>query len=182
VSGPLRLLDWDQLPTAGRRCVEESSKAVGPDPTSLSGKMRRTGSATARPRPRSRRRRRAVFGPAQAVTGVISSVLVLLGLPLGGLGLYGTAKGAGRAPDALGLLAWLRPPVAHLTVALVLFVAAGPASGQLAIARICNARRSSPLRRIVGRRDAASAPRAPARNGPAVTGSPPQIRRSTDNR
>jgi len=69
------------------------------------------------------------FGPAQSANGVISSILVLLGLPLAALGLYGLATGAARIPNAPALHAWLRPPVAYLTVALVLFVAAGLAAG-----------------------------------------------------
>jgi hypothetical protein len=72
--------------------------------------------------------RESAFGPAPSASGVISSVLVLLGLPLGVLGLYGLATGSPRTPDAPALHAWLRPPVAYLTVALVLFVAAGLAA------------------------------------------------------
>jgi hypothetical protein len=67
-------------------------------------------------------------GPTLSASGVISSVLVLLGLPLFAIGLYGLATGAARAPDAPAPHAWLRPPVAYVTVALVLFVAAGLAA------------------------------------------------------
>jgi hypothetical protein len=70
----------------------------------------------------------SVSGPTLSASGVISTVLVLLGLPLGGLGLHGLATGTARAPDAPAGEAWLRPPVAYLTVALVLFVAAGLAA------------------------------------------------------
>lgn len=71
----------------------------------------------------------SVSGPTLSASGVISSVLVLLGLPLGGLGLHGLATGTARAPDGSAREAWLRPPLAYLTVALVLFVAAGLAAG-----------------------------------------------------
>jgi hypothetical protein len=69
------------------------------------------------------------LGPSLSVSGVISGVLVLPALPLAGLGLYGLATGAARIPDAPAHHAWLRTPVAYLTVALVLFVAAGLAAG-----------------------------------------------------
>lgn len=68
-------------------------------------------------------------GEPLSASGVISSVLVLLGLALGGPGLYGLAAGAARAADAPAPHAWLRPPLAYLAVALVLFVAAGLAAG-----------------------------------------------------
>jgi hypothetical protein len=69
------------------------------------------------------------FGPSPSVGGVISSVLMLLALPLAAPGLYGLATGAARIPDSPAHHAWLRPPVAYLTVALVLFLAAGLAAG-----------------------------------------------------
>jgi hypothetical protein len=68
------------------------------------------------------------FGPSLSVAGVISSVLMLLALPLAARGLYGLATGAARIPDAPAHHAWLRTPLAYLTVALVLFVAAGLAA------------------------------------------------------
>jgi hypothetical protein len=71
----------------------------------------------------------SAFGPSLSVGGVISSVLVLLGLPLAALGLYGLATGAAGIPDVPAAHAWLRRPVGYLTVALVLFVAAGLAAG-----------------------------------------------------
>jgi hypothetical protein len=49
-----------------------------------------------------------LFGPTPSASGVISAVLVLLGLPLGGLGLHGLASGAARAADAPAREAWLR--------------------------------------------------------------------------
>jgi hypothetical protein len=69
------------------------------------------------------------FGPSLSVGGVISSILMLLALPLAAPGLYGLATGAARIPDSPAHHAWLRPPVAYLTVALVLFLAAGLAAG-----------------------------------------------------
>ena len=67
-------------------------------------------------------------GPSLSASSVISSVLLLLGLPLGALGLYGLATGAARVTDGPAPYVWLRPPLAYLTVALVMFVAAGLAA------------------------------------------------------
>ncbi|MEV4638524.1 hypothetical protein AB0J80_14340 [Actinoplanes sp. NPDC049548] len=53
--------------------------------------------------------------------GVVPAVLLVLGLPLTGMGLYSLAAG-GRAP---GRDAWLRPPLAYLPVGLILLLAAG---------------------------------------------------------
>jgi hypothetical protein len=69
----------------------------------------------------------AVGSPLSA-SGVVSSILALLALPLGALGLYGLATGAARTPNTPAYDAWFRPPVAYVTVALVLFVAAGLAA------------------------------------------------------
>jgi hypothetical protein len=68
----------------------------------------------------------SVISTPVSATGVISSVLVLLGLPLAVVGLHGLARGT--TSDAPAPQSWLRPPVAYLTVALVLFVAAGLAA------------------------------------------------------
>jgi hypothetical protein len=70
----------------------------------------------------------SVFGEFVSATGVISSVLVLVGLPLAVVGLHGLARSGGTAASVPTPQAWLRPPVAYLTVALVLFVAAGLAA------------------------------------------------------
>jgi hypothetical protein len=69
----------------------------------------------------------AVSSPV-SVSGVIASVLVLIGLPLGALGLHALAAGTGWAPGLPPSHVWLRPPLAYLPVALVLFVAAGLAA------------------------------------------------------
>jgi hypothetical protein len=56
-----------------------------------------------------------------AVRGIVPAVMLTLGLPLTGLGLYSLAAGSIPA----GRDAWLRPPVTYLPVGLVLLVAAG---------------------------------------------------------
>ncbi len=67
-------------------------------------------------------------GPSLSASGVIASVLALLGLPLFAVGLYGLANGAARTGGAPAHYVWLRPPLAYVAVALVLFVAAGLAA------------------------------------------------------
>jgi hypothetical protein len=52
----------------------------------------------------------------------------VLALPLLAVGLYAVATGAVRAAGPNSAQAWLRPPVAYLSVALVLFIAAGLAA------------------------------------------------------
>lgn len=68
---------------------------------------------------------RATFVDDLTARGVVPAVLLTLGLPLVGLGLYALA-GGGRAS---GREAWLRPPLAYLPVGLVLLLAAGLAVG-----------------------------------------------------
>jgi hypothetical protein len=70
----------------------------------------------------------SAFGSTLSASGVVSSVLLLLGLPLGAIGLHGLSSDAAQAAGPSALDAWLRPPVAYLTVALVLIVAAGLAA------------------------------------------------------
>lgn len=69
----------------------------------------------------------AAFGDVISPSGVIGSALMLVGLPLGAMGLYGLATGAARVPGP-ATHAWLRPPLAYLLVSLVLLVAAGLAA------------------------------------------------------
>ena len=70
----------------------------------------------------------AAFGDIRSVSGVISASCVILALPLLAAGLYAVATGAVRAAGPNSIQAWLRPPVAYLSVALVLFLAAGLAA------------------------------------------------------
>ena len=70
----------------------------------------------------------SAFGPTLSASGVVSGVLLLLGLPLGMAGLHGLTGTAVRSAAAPAADAWLRPPVAYLAVALVLFIAAGLAA------------------------------------------------------
>lgn len=63
-----------------------------------------------------------------SVTGVVAAACLVCALPLAATGLYAVATGAVRAAGPNSVQAWLRPPVAYLTVALVLFVAAGLAA------------------------------------------------------
>jgi hypothetical protein len=63
---------------------------------------------------------RATFDDDPLASGIVPAVLLALGLPLTGLGLYALARGGPVGRDA-----WLRPPVAYLLIGLVLMVAAG---------------------------------------------------------
>ena len=61
------------------------------------------------------------FVDAPAVRGIVPAVLLTLGLPLTGLGLYRlTVAGASAGREA-----WLRPPIAYLPIGLFLLLAAG---------------------------------------------------------
>jgi hypothetical protein len=55
-----------------------------------------------------------------SVRGIVPSVLLTLGLPLTGGGLYSLAAGGPAGRDV-----WLRPPIAYLPVGLLLLLAAG---------------------------------------------------------
>lgn len=63
----------------------------------------------------------ATFVDDPSARGVVPAVLLTLGLPLTGFGLYSLA-GGGRASTRD---AWLRPPLAYLPIGLVLLLAAG---------------------------------------------------------
>jgi hypothetical protein len=63
----------------------------------------------------------ATFGDGPLVPGsVVPAVLLTLGLPLTGLGMY-SLSGAGP----LTREAWLRPPLAYLPIGLLILIAAG---------------------------------------------------------
>lgn len=65
----------------------------------------------------------ATFGAGDpAAAAVVPAVLLTLGLPLTGYGLYALAAGG-----PVGREVWLRPPLAYLPVGLVLLLAAGVA-------------------------------------------------------
>lgn len=67
----------------------------------------------------------AMFAESVSASGVVAAVCLVLALPLLAVGLYAVATGAVRAAGPNSAQAWLRPPVAYLSVALVLFLAAG---------------------------------------------------------
>lgn len=71
---------------------------------------------------------RTGLGSPPLVSGVVAPVCLMVALPLLAMGLYAVATGAVRAAGPNSAQAWLRPPVAYLSVALVLFVAAGLAA------------------------------------------------------
>ena len=56
-----------------------------------------------------------------SVRGIVPAVLLTLGLPLTGIGLYALAARGGP----IGRDSWLRPPVAYLPVGMLLLLAAG---------------------------------------------------------
>jgi hypothetical protein len=58
----------------------------------------------------------------------VSGMFLIIGLPLFGRGLFAVQAGAGRIPDQRAGHGWLQPPVAYLTVGLVLLLAAGLAA------------------------------------------------------
>jgi hypothetical protein len=63
---------------------------------------------------------RVTFIDDPAVRGIVPAVLLVLGLPLSGAGLYALAAGGPAGREV-----WLRPPVVYLPVGLVLLLAAG---------------------------------------------------------
>jgi len=63
---------------------------------------------------------RVTFVDTLAVRGVVPAVLLALGLPLAGGGLYALAAGGPAGRDG-----WLRPPLAYLPIGLLLLLAAG---------------------------------------------------------
>lgn len=68
------------------------------------------------------------FGDSASPAGAVSGACLVSGLPLAAVGLYAVATGAVRAAGPNSHQAWLRPPVAYLSVALVLFLTAGLAA------------------------------------------------------
>lgn len=70
-----------------------------------------------------------LFGADNAsASAVAAAVCLMIALPLLATGLYAVATGAVRAAGPNSIQAWLRPPVAYLTVGIALFVAAGLAA------------------------------------------------------
>jgi hypothetical protein len=65
----------------------------------------------------------AMFDDQPLARGLVPGMLLTLGLPLTGMGLFALAGG-----EVVGRDAWLRPPVAYLPVGLVVLVAAGLAA------------------------------------------------------
>lgn len=70
----------------------------------------------------------AAFADPVSAGGVVSASCLMLALPLLAFGLYTVATGAVRAAGPNSVQAWLRPPVAYLSVGLVLLLAAGLAA------------------------------------------------------
>lgn len=121
-------------PTMTRETARAMGRAAGPAPANMR-RERRPGAGAAIgvtaavvAIPVLRVLLSGAFGPSPSAGAVISSVLVLLGLPLGAIGLYALATSATRIAGVPTPHAWLRPPLAYLTVALVLFAAAGLAA------------------------------------------------------
>jgi hypothetical protein len=72
--------------------------------------------------------REGVFGSVMSASGVVGGACLVAALPLLAVGLHGVATGAVRAAGPNSGQAWLRPPVAYVTVGLVLLLAAGLAA------------------------------------------------------
>lgn len=70
-----------------------------------------------------------IWGMLEAsASSVVSAACLVLALPLLAIGLYAVATGAVKSAGPNSVQAWLRPPVAYLSVSLVLFLAAGLAA------------------------------------------------------
>jgi hypothetical protein len=67
----------------------------------------------------------AMFADPASASGVVAASCLMLALPLLAIGLYAVVTGAVRTAGPNSAQAWLRPPVAYLSVALVLLIAAG---------------------------------------------------------
>jgi hypothetical protein len=125
---------WDQTATAAPATTTRESRRASRSATpSPGGRVGRSASAllltvvvVIAAVPVARVLLSGAFGSMRSTGAVVSGLLLLLGLPLGAVGLHGlgseAAKGAGP------VAAWLRPPVAYLTAALVMFIAAGLAA------------------------------------------------------
>jgi hypothetical protein len=72
--------------------------------------------------------RDAAFDTPRLGGNLVAAICLVAALPLMAYGLYAVATGAVRAAGPNSAQAWLRPPVAYLSVALVLLVAAGLAA------------------------------------------------------
>ena len=70
----------------------------------------------------------SAFGDTFMIGGVIASSLVLAGLPLLGLGLYGLVTGATHGIEQDGFRVWGKAPLAYLPIGLVLLLAGGIAA------------------------------------------------------
>jgi hypothetical protein len=68
------------------------------------------------------------FADQVSAAGVLAGTFLIVGLPIFAMGMYALVTGAGRLPASAGDRPWLRPPLAYVTVALALFLAAGLAA------------------------------------------------------
>jgi len=62
-----------------------------------------------------------------SASGIIASTLMIIALPMFAVGMYALAGGAAVAPGQ-GVRAWVRTPLAYLTLSLLLFLAAALAA------------------------------------------------------
>jgi hypothetical protein len=68
------------------------------------------------------------LGDNVSSSAAVAGLFLVIGLPLFGRGLFALQAGAGRIPDPRAGHGWLQPPIAYLTVGLVLLLAAGLAA------------------------------------------------------